>query len=187
MRKIFLVFFCACVFLNTGIFVHASVSSGDLDVNTVSSGDIMVYTSYDTYYGSISSTYLEYMRGYLPKLSSNAHYVGARVGQYEYIFAYGEGLSYSGGVFSGSATVVKWRTDNMGSFLTVYDDNFELDASSYLVYTDLSKEYPTLATSSDFTLRQILILFTIFCICLTVNSMYRVDRVKRAWRGGRGD
>lgn len=144
--------------------------------------NVVPYSTYDTYYGSISTTYLEYMRGYLSKLSSSSHYVAARTGQYEYVFAYGEDLKYNGSSFSGSAMVARWNTYNNGAFSFSYDSNFVLRPGSFLVYTDLTEEYPSLLTSSDFTLRQILILFTIFCICLTVNSMYQVHWIRRTNR-----
>ena len=129
------------------------VSSGDGDAalpsGSVSSGDgIIPYVSYDTFYGSISGTYLEYMRGYLSKLPPDAHYVGARVGQYDYVFAYGDGLVYDGGSFSGAAMVIRWNTYNNGSMYQAYDSSFHLDPGSYLVYSDLSDRYPSLATSS---------------------------------------
>lgn len=154
-----------------------SVSAGD--AVTASSNGMMPYAYYDTYYGSISATYLEYMRGYLSKLPPDAHYVGARVGQYDYLFAYGAGLSFDGSTFSGDAVVVKWNTYNNGYMYETYDSDFTLDAGSYLVYTDLSSRYPGLATSTDMTLRQILILFTVFCLCLTIEHMYQVRKIRR--------
>lgn len=170
-----------------------SVSSGDAQPGS-GSADILSalqellaaaqpYSSYDTYYGSISSTYLEYMRGYLSKLPSNAHYVASRVGQYDYVFAYGEALSYNGSVFSGAAQVVRWNTYNNGSFTSSFDGSFRLNPGSYLVYSDLSDKYPSLASSSDLTLRQILILLTIFCLCLTIDHMYQVRKVRRVKKG----
>lgn len=155
-------------------FPAPSVSGGDVSV-----GDIMPFASYDVYYGSISSTYLEYMRGYLSKLPPDCHYVGARVSRYDYLFAYGDELVYDGRYFSGPATVVRWNTENNGSFSFGSDNSFSLDAGPYLVYTDLTDKYPALATSSDFTLRQILILFTVFCIAVTCHTMYQVRKIRR--------
>lgn len=142
------------------------------------------YAYYDTYYGSISSTYLEYMRGYLSKLPPDAHYVGARTGQYDYIFAYGADLIYNGSSFSGAATVIRWNTYNNGSMYQTYDSAFYLNPGSYLVYSDLSGKYPSLATSSDMTLRQILILLTIACLCLTIDHMYQVRKVRHTKKKG---
>lgn len=168
-----------------------TVSGGDVpalpaDVGTVSGGNatvvVMPYASYDAYYGSISSSYLEYMRGYLSKLPPDSHYVAARVSQYDYIFAYGDGLEWTGSEFTGAATVARWNTYNYGSFSVAYDGSFSLDAGSALVYSDLTDRYPSLATSSDMTLRQVLILLTIFCICLTVDHMYQVRKIRRIAR-----
>lgn len=173
---------CACAVAAAGAVqtVHAagvSVSSGDATVS--GNGGLLPFADYDTHYGSISATYLEYMRGYLSKLSPGEHYVGARVGQYDYVFAHGEGLVYDGGAFSGAVTVVRWNTYNNGSMYEAYDASFHLDPGAYLVYSDLSSRYPSLATSSDLTLRQVLILLTVFCICLTVDRMYQVKKTRR--------
>lgn len=190
---------CICAVAAAGAVqtVHAaSVSSGDAALlpGSVSSGDPdplpypdlvaggafpMPYASYDSYYGSISSTYLEYMRGYLSKLPPDAHYVGARVGQYDYVFAYGADLVYNGSSFSGAVTVIRWNTYNNGTMYETYDPSFHLDPGSYLVYSDLSSKYPSLASSADVTLRQILILLTIYCLCLTVDHMYQVRKIRR--------
>lgn len=187
MRRFFIVMMtvCICAVATAGAVqtVHAApVSSGDAALlsGLVSSGDgITPYASYDSYYGSISTTYLEYMRGYLPKLPPDAHYVGARVGQYDYVFAYGAGLAYNGSSFSGAVTVIRWNTYNNGTMYETYDPSFHLYPGSYLVYSDLSSRYPSLASSADVTLRQILILFIIFCLCLTVDHMYQVRKIRR--------
>lgn len=187
---------CICAVAAAGAVqtAHASgtVSSGDVSSG---SGEILSvlqdirdslavqpYSYYDAYYGSISSTYLEYMRGYLSKLPPDAHYVGARTGQYDYVFAYGAGLAYNGSSFSGAATVVRWNTYNNGAMYESYDPSFYLNPGSYLVYSDLSGKYPSLATSSDMTLRQVLILLIIACLCLTVDHMYQVRKVRRRAR-----
>lgn len=187
LRLRLLVTFCVCAVATAGVTLNVcaselpSVSGGDA---SVSGGDSMIfyditpYSAYDVYYGSISSTYLEYMRGYLSKLAPDEHYVGARVGQYDYLFAYGADLQYNGS-FSGACTVIRWNTYNNGSFTSGYDGSFSLNPGSYLVYSDLSEKYPSLATVSDFTLRQILILFTIFCLCITINTMYQVRKIRR--------
>lgn len=188
--------------VQTTVYAASTVSSGDVvsSEDAASSGsaeilsvlqdirtslEVQPYASYDVYYGSISSTYLEYMRGYLSKLPSDAHYVGARTGQYDYVFAYGADLTYNGSSFSGAATVIRWNTYNSGSMYESYDSAFYLNPGSYLVYSDLSGKYPSLASSSDMTLRQILILFTIFCLCLTMDHMYQVRKIRRLARKGK--
>ena len=124
------------------------------------------------------------MRGYLSKLSPTEHYIAARVSQYDYIFAYGKDLTWTGSGFSGAVKVAKWNTYNYGTFSVMYDSNFYLNPASALVYTDLTDTYPALATSSDFTLRQILILLVIFCLVLTMDHMYQVRKIRRIAKGG---
>lgn len=164
--------------------VSEGESSGGGDLVVTIDEPIETYTAYDAYYGSISTTYVEYMRGYLSKLTPQCHYVGARVGQYQYIFAYGEDLTYSGGEFTGAVNVATWNTYNDGSFSFAQDGSFRLDPGSCLVYSDLTEKYPSLATSGDFTLRQILILFTVFGLCLTIDHMYQVRKIRRLTRRG---
>lgn len=133
--------------------------------------NVMPLADYDTYYGSISTTYVEYMRGYLSKLEPDMHYVGARTGQYEYIFAFSDTLTYSNGLFSGSdVNVVTWNTQNQGYFNSTIQSSFSLDVRSYLVYTDLGFDYPSLASSSDVSLRQIVFVIAISIVFYTLSS-----------------
>lgn len=142
--------------------------------------DIYPYANYNTYYGSISSTYLEFMRGFLPKLGFREHYVASRTSQYDYIFAYGEKLTYSGGRFTGTGiTVITWNTYNYGTYSFGYQSTFSLNPGSYLVYSDLSDVYPSLADSAGFTLRQILILLTAFILGIVIDHMYQVLKIRR--------
>lgn len=142
--------------------------------------EVDLYASYNSYYGSISTSYVEYMRGYLPKLKPKEHYVAARVGQYEYIFAYGENLSFDSTFFGDGIMVIHWTTYDHGNFYFTYEDNFSLVPGSCLVYSDLSSVYPTLATSSDVSLRQGLILAVIVALVCTMNSMYQVRKVRKS-------
>lgn len=164
-------------------FPDASLDEEGVDEYTVSGNipfDIDFFSSYDTYYGSIGSTYLEYMRGFLPKLRFDQHYVASRVSQYDYIFAYGRGLDFDGSVFTGTnITVVTWNTRNNGSYMVSVEDTFTLNPRSFLVYSDLSVIYPTLADLSGFTLRQVLILLSIFCLAITIDHMYQVRKIRR--------
>lgn len=142
--------------------------------------DIELYSSYNTYYGGIGTTYLEFMRGFLPKLGFKEHYVASRTSQYDYIFAYGEDLSFNGGYFSGTGiTVITWNTYNYGSYSSGVQSTFSLNPGSYLVYSDLSHVYPSLADSAGFTLRQILILLTMFFLGIIVDHMYQVRKIRR--------
>lgn len=151
------------------------------EASTENVGDIIQpYSDYNVYYGSISTTYLEFMRGFLPKLKYDEHYVCARTSQFDYIFAYGSSLNWNGSFFSGSdITVVRWNTYNNGTFSSGNESSFSLHPGSYLVYSDLSNIYPSLADSSGFTLRQIFILLIIICLCWTIDHMYQVRKVRR--------
>ncbi|MCM1222392.1 MAG: hypothetical protein NC548_48785 [Lachnospiraceae bacterium] len=142
--------------------------------------DIEPYSSYNVYYGSISSTYLEFMRGFLPKLKFNEHYVCARTSQYNYIFAFGSDLSWNGSFFTGfNLTVVTFNTYNNGSYSVGTESSFNLYPGSFMVYSDLSDFYPSLADTSGVSSRQILILLTIVCIVWTVDHMYNVRKSRR--------
>lgn len=161
---------------------NATIVSG----NGVRYGDdIGFYDNYDAYYGSISSTYLEYFRGFLCKLLPNQHYVAARVSQYDYIFAYGENLSFDG-VFSGTdICVVTFNTYQNGSYSSSVESNFSLNPRSYLVYSDLSDIYPSLMTSSDISLRQVVIFIAIFVVFYTLTKMASSGGVKYLRRSRR--
>lgn len=141
---------------------------------------IMPLSDYNAYYGSISSTYLEYMRGYLYKLKPADHYVASRVSQYRYIFAYGETLEYAERNFSGTDIyVVTFDTQNNGTFSMSMEGSFSLDPGSYLVYTDISESpYPSLATSSDISLRQIVFVAGIFIVFWTVGQFFERKSVR---------
>lgn len=142
--------------------------------------DVSGYANYNTYYGSIGSTYLEYMRGFLPKLRFRQHYVASRTSQYNYIFAFGEDLAFTGSYFTGSdITVITWSTYQDGSYSVGYEPSFSLNPGSFLVYSDLSDIYPSLADTAGFTLRQILILLTTFILGVVIDHMYQVRKVRR--------
>ena len=144
------------------------------------------YSDYNVYNGAISSTYLEYMRGYLPKLDWDEHYVAARVSRYDYIFAYSADLTYNG-VFTGSdVVVVKFNTSqDYAAFSVTVEPSFSLSVGSNLVYTDLSHQFPMLASSSDFSLRQIVVFLAISITVWTVGTFLRrtpvASRRRRRW------
>lgn len=136
-------------------------------------------SDYNSYYGTISSTYLEYMRGYLAKLSHDIHYVGARTGQYQYIFAYGKELNFDGDFFGSDITVITWNTQNNGSFHFENQSTFNLNPGTNMVYSDLSSVYPSLTVSSDLSLKQILYLLVIAFLVVFMNKMYQVNKIRR--------
>ena len=157
-----------------------SVSGNSLDYN------VDLYNNYDVYYGSISSTYLEFMRGFLPKLDWDEHYVAARVSRYDYIFAFSNSLTYDG-VFTGSnVVVVKWNTSqDYAAYTVTVEPSFSLAVNSNLVYSDLTHQFPSLADSSAVSLRQIVVFLAISVTVWTVGTFLRrtpvASRRRRRW------
>ena len=157
-----------------------SVSGNSLDYN------VDLYNNYDVYYGSISSTYLEFMRGFLPKLDWDEHYVAARLSRYDYIFAFSNSLTYDG-VFTGSnVVVVKWNTSqDYAAYTVTVEPSFSLAVNSNLVYSDLTHQFPSLADSSAVSLRQIVVFLAISVTVWTVGTFLRrtpvASRRRRRW------
>lgn len=157
-----------------------SVSGNSLDYN------VDLYNNYDVYDGSISSTYLEFMRGFLPKLDWDEHYVAARVSRYDYIFAFSNSLTYDG-VFTGSnVVVVKWNTSqDYAAYTVTVEPSFSLAVNSNLVYSDLTHQFPSLADSSAVSLRQIVVFLGISVTVWTVGTFLRrnpvASRRRRRW------
>lgn len=183
---------------NSGSVSDNSVSSGsaaepesfDSDFS-VSENDVNnyypdFYSDYNVYNGAISSTYLEYMRGYLPKLDWDEHYVAARVSRYDYIFAYSANLTYNG-VFTGTdVVVVKFNTSqDYAAFSVTVEPSFSLSVGSNLVYSDLTHQFPSLADSSAVSLRQIVVFLAISVTVWTVGTFLRrnpvASRRRRRW------
>lgn len=141
--------------------------------SSISGNDIVPYSDYDGYDGSISSAYVEYFRGFLSKLGPNSHYVCARTGQYTYIFASSDDLTFDG-VFSGSNVfVVTLNTRYDISVSAGAESSFTFDPHGYMCYSDLSDQYPSLATSSDISLRQIVFVIGIAIVFYTLTSFLR--------------
>lgn len=158
--------------------IESDTESGDSDSVLESVYEIMPLQNYNTYYGSITSTYFEYMRGFLSKLGFKDHYVAARVSQYDYIFAYGENLVFNGSFSGSDITVITFNTYNNGSYSSSVQSSFSLSPGSYMVYSDLSGIYPSLATSSDFSLRQIVLVLGIAIVSYTVGCFFIRKAVK---------
>lgn len=182
---------------NSGSVSDNSVSSGsaaepesfDTDISVSDNSvnyNVDLYNNYDVYDGSISSTYLEFMRGFLPKLDWDEHYVAARVSRYDYIFAFSASLAYDG-VFTGSdVVVVRWNTSQDYAAYTVsVEPSFSLSVNSNLVYSDLTHQFPSLADSSAVSLRQIVVFLAISVTVWTVGTFLRrtpvASRRRRRW------
>lgn len=175
--------------------VSPSVSGNSLPISDDSSfGDfsgedsvdygVSSLNNYDVYYGAIGTQYLEFFRGYLPRLGSNDDYVCARVDQYNYIMAYGN-IDYAENLFTGTdVTVVTFNTYQNGSFSLSVQSSFSLRPNGQLVYTSLSSPYPSLASSSDFSLRQLVYFAGFVLLFYTFTQLLSSRRIRsrsRRW------
>lgn len=143
--------------------------------STISGNEVIIvpYNDYDGYDGSISSAYVEYFRGFLSKLGPDSHYVCARTGQYTYIFASSDDLSFDG-IFSGTnVNVITLNTRYDISVSAGTEGSFTFDPHGYMCYSDLSDQYPSLATSGDVSLRQIVFVMGISIVFYTLTSFLR--------------
>lgn len=102
----------------------------------------------------IGTSYVGIFAGIARKLPPTVNYVYWREGRYDYCFAYGRDLVLNGTVFSSSAplVVVTYGTNSNYSEQPVFsvgsDSNFRLNASNYLVYSNLG-DYPCLDDGRD--------------------------------------
>ena len=128
---------------------------------------ITPYTSYTDYVdGMISSTYLDIAKGMIKHVAFGDDYVFARVGQYRYIFAYGD----FGEGFTGTANVYTLTTAYSGntySWNHTFDSDFNLSVGNGLVYSNL-QPYPTLS-GADYT--DYIVFAIAFVICLAFMIM----------------
>ncbi len=92
--------------------------------------------------------------GIARKLPPDVNYVYWREGRYDYRLAYGRDIVVNGNVFSSasSVVVVSYLTNSNYSEQPVFsvssDSNFHLNASNYLVYSNLG-DYPCLDDGRD--------------------------------------
>ncbi len=102
----------------------------------------------------VGTSYVSIFSGIARKLPPYVNYVYWREGRYDYCLAYGRDIVLNGGVFSAASPVVtvSYVTDGNYSEQPVFsvgsDSNFRLDASRYLVYSNLGN-YPALEDGRD--------------------------------------
>lgn len=138
----------------------------------ISSNDIMPYADYTGTQYTISTDLLNYFRGLVAKLPFGYHYVLFRSSQYNYVFAFGDDLTFNGSRFVGSnVTVITYVAQtNAYSYSRQVQSSFSFNPSSYLCYSDLSDMYPALSDVGDMSSRQILYCFVILCLFYTMGS-----------------
>lgn len=134
-----------------------AVALADLDAIAVQAANNSVYPG--TWTGSI----LDYFSGVM-RQNPGKHYVAFRNSQYSYFLYYGDNLTYSNGVVSGSADYVEYNYNNNNYVVTRGNDNVNINISSGVVYTDLNSAYGALEGASEITLQTVLLVSVLVCL-----------------------
>lgn len=134
-----------------------AVAVSDLDAIAVQAANGSVYPG--TWTGSI----LDYFSGVM-RQNPGKHYVAFRNSQYSYFLFYGDDLTYSDGVVSGSADYVEYNYNNNNYVVTRGNDNVNINISSGVVYTDLNSAYGALDGASEITLQTVLLVSVLVCL-----------------------
>lgn len=134
-----------------------TVAVSDLDAIAVQAANGSVYPG--TWTGSI----LDYFSGVM-RQNPGKHYVAFRNSQYSYFLYYGDDLTYSDGVVSGSADYVEYNYNNNNYVVTRGNDNVNINISSGVVYTDLDSAYGALDGATEITLQTVLLVSVLVCL-----------------------
>lgn len=134
-----------------------AVAVSDLDAIAEQAANSSVYPG--TWTGSILDYFSAVMRQ-----NPGKHYVAFRNSQYSYFLYYGDGLTFSDGVVSGSADYVEYNYNNNNYVVTRGNDNVNINISSGVVYTDLNPAYGALDGASEITLQTVLLVSVLVCL-----------------------
>lgn len=134
-----------------------AVAVSDLDAIAVQAANSSVYPG--TWTGSILDYFSAVMRQ-----NPGKHYVAFRNSQYSYFLYYGDDLTFSDGVVSGSADYVEYNYNNSNYVVTRGNDNVNINISSGVVYTDLNPAYGALDGASEITLQTVLLVSVLVCL-----------------------
>lgn len=134
-----------------------AVSVSDLDAIAVQAANSSVYPG--TWSGSILDYFSAVMRQ-----NPGKHYVAFRNSQYSYFLYYGDDLTFSDGVVSGSADYVEYDYNNNNYVVMRGNDNVNINISSGVVYTDLNAAYGALEGTSEITLQTVLLVSVLVCL-----------------------
>ena len=134
-----------------------AVAVSDLDTIAVQAANSSVYPG--TWSGSILDYFSAVMRQ-----NPGKHYVAFRNSQYSYFLYYGDDLTFSDGVVSGSADYVEYNYNNDNYVVTRGNDNVNINISSGVVYTDLNSAYGALDGASEITLQAVLLVSVLVCL-----------------------
>lgn len=134
-----------------------AVEVSDLDAIVVQAANSSVYP------GTWSGSILDYFSGVM-RQNPGKHYVAFRNSQYSYFLYYGDDLTFSDGVVSGSADYVEYNYNNNNYVVIRGSDNVNINISSGVVYTDLSSAYGALDGASEITLQTVLLVSVLVCL-----------------------
>ncbi len=134
-----------------------AVAVSDLDAIAAQAANSSVYPG--TWTGSILDYFSAVMRQ-----NPGKHYVAFRNSQYSYFLYYGDDLTFSDGVVSGSADYVEYNYNNNNYVVTRGNDNVNINISSGVVYTDLNPSYGALDGASEITLQTVLLVSVLVCL-----------------------
>lgn len=134
-----------------------AVAVSDLEAIAVQAANSSVYPG--TWTGSILDYFSAVMRQ-----NPGKHYVAFRNSQYSYFLYYGDDLTFSDGVVSGSADYVEYNYNNNNYVVTRGNDNVNINISSGVVYTDLNSAYGSLDGASEITLQTVLLISVLVCL-----------------------
>lgn len=134
-----------------------AVAVSDLDAIAAQAANSSVYP------GTWSGSILDYFSGVM-RQNPGKHYVAFRNSQYSYFLYYGDDLTFSDGVVSGSADYVEYNYNNNNYVVTRGNDNVNINISSGVVYTDLNSAYGALEGASEITLQTVLLVSVLVCL-----------------------
>lgn len=134
-----------------------AVVVSDLDAIALQAANSSVYPG--TWTGSILDYFSAVMRQ-----NPGKHYVAFRNSQYSYFLYYGDDLTFSDGVVSGSADYVEYNYDNNYYVVTRGNENVNINISSGVVYTDLDSSYGALSGATEITLQTVLLVSVLVCL-----------------------
>lgn len=134
-----------------------AVAVSDLDAIAAQAVNGSVYP------GTWSGSILDYFSGVM-RQNPGKHYVAFRNSQYSYFLYYGDDLTFSDGVVSGSADYVEYNYNNNNYVVARGNDNVNINISSGVVYTDLNSAYGALDGASEITLQTVLLVSVLVCL-----------------------
>lgn len=134
-----------------------AVAVSDLDAIDAQAANSSVYPG--TWSGSILDYFSAVMRQ-----NPGKHYVAFRNSQYSYFLYYGDNLTFSDGVVSGSGDYVQYNYNNNNYVVTRGNDNVNINIGSGVVYTDLNPAYGALDGASEITLQTVLLVSVLVCL-----------------------